>query len=83
VQPVFSGVHLGGDPRLEPAAVPSCRYRQPALRNIALTTKMDMVVRTPDAVPQAPPNKGESVMAWLQRIRRLIDEYNVRQVEVA
>lgn len=30
---------------------------------------------------QAPPEKGENVMAWFQRVRPLIDEYNARQDE--
>lgn len=32
---------------------------------------------------QAPSEKGESVMAWFQRVRPLIDEYNARQDEAA
>ncbi len=32
---------------------------------------------------QAPPNKGESIMAWFERVRPLIDEYNARQDKAA
>lgn len=41
---------------------------------------IDALVRIAD---QAPSNKGENVMAWFQRVRPLIDEYNARQDEAA
>lgn len=41
----------------------------------------DLIDALAGIADQAPPNKGESVMAWFQRVRPLIDEYNARQEE--
>jgi|LNFM01.2.fsa_nt_gb hypothetical protein len=44
-------------------------------------SKDDVIDALVGIADQAPPNKGESVMAWCQRVRPLIDEYNARQDE--
>ena len=46
-------------------------------------SKDDVIDALLGIADQAPPNKGESVMAWFQRVRPLIDEYNARQDEAA
>lgn len=46
-------------------------------------SKDDVIDALVGIADQAPPNKGESVMAWFQRVRPLIDEYNARQDEAA
>jgi len=46
-------------------------------------SKDDVIDALVGIAEQAPPNMGESVMAWFQRVRPLIDEYNTRQDEVA
>lgn len=46
-------------------------------------SKDDLIDALAGIADQAPPDKGESVMAWFQRVRPLIDEYNARQDEAA
>ncbi|MBD5803157.1 hypothetical protein AZOA_25930 [Azoarcus sp. Aa7] len=46
-------------------------------------SKDDVIDALAGIADQAPPNKGESVMVWFQRVRPLIDEYNARQDEAA
>ncbi len=46
-------------------------------------SKDDLIDALVGIAEQAPPEKGESVMAWFQRVRPLIDEYNARQDEAA
>lgn len=46
-------------------------------------SKDDVIDALVGIADQAPPNNGESVMAWFQRVRPLIDEYNARQDEAA
>ncbi|WP_374264236.1 hypothetical protein [Zoogloea sp.] len=56
----------------------------PLFLNVKDGESMDDVIDALAGIAdQAPPNKGEGVMAWFERVRPLIIEYNARQDEAA